>query len=345
MENQVSRILIIGFILFIFPLLGFNHLNAQSKIAKLKIIPLKAEFSNDNLGAFLLPSDWEGQGVKKVVVNESMYDLNAFSARSNRGSLRYEDLGNYIYTAMHASMGVDATVNPRFVPYQGIELYNAQYVLPMVHQGYQITAQKPLPDFFRKSTEYPGFFKHAYLNALVSSSDPNRVAFMITITEGLLSETMHNWKGTAFLLEGEFSDSEHLLDVAYLIGNSLETSPTFISTMNQCNLMIKRNMEINFEILQNTLREVNSSLSVINRSTTEYANTTRNSTMEQFSDMLLDVETYRDPTSGEEYSMPNSNQYYYSNSMGDFIATDNPLFDPNSNLSTIYNWTKLEKKY
>jgi hypothetical protein len=61
---------------------------------------------------------------------------------------------------------------------------------------------------------------------------------------------------------------------------------------------------------------------------------------QQFSQYLRDVETYRDPNSGERVELSNQYGHAWSNGAGEYILSDSPGFNPNAHVNG--SWTQMQ---
>jgi hypothetical protein len=61
---------------------------------------------------------------------------------------------------------------------------------------------------------------------------------------------------------------------------------------------------------------------------------------QQFSQYLRDVETYRDPNSGERVELSNQYGHAWSNGAGEYILSDSPNFNPNAHVNG--SWTQMQ---
>ena len=61
---------------------------------------------------------------------------------------------------------------------------------------------------------------------------------------------------------------------------------------------------------------------------------------QQFSQYIRDVETYRDPNSGDRVELSNQYGHAWSNGAGEYILSDSPNFNPNAHLNG--NWTEMQ---
>jgi hypothetical protein len=62
---------------------------------------------------------------------------------------------------------------------------------------------------------------------------------------------------------------------------------------------------------------------------------------QQFSQYLRDVETYRDPNSGERVELSNQYGHAWSNGAGEYILSDSPNFNPNAHVNG--SWTQMQQ--
>jgi hypothetical protein len=62
---------------------------------------------------------------------------------------------------------------------------------------------------------------------------------------------------------------------------------------------------------------------------------------QQFSQYIRDVETYRDPNSGERVELSNQYGHAWSNGAGEYVLSESPGFDPNAHLNG--NWTRMQQ--
>jgi hypothetical protein len=62
-------------------------------------------------------------------------------------------------------------------------------------------------------------------------------------------------------------------------------------------------------------------------------------------DSIWEVDEYRNPIDNSIVKAPMHNRYYYTNNLGDYIGTNNPMLNNEIGLTTLYNWTELQRTY
>jgi hypothetical protein len=62
---------------------------------------------------------------------------------------------------------------------------------------------------------------------------------------------------------------------------------------------------------------------------------------QQFSQYIRDVESYRDPNTGQQVELSNQYGHAWSNGAGEYILSDSPNFNPNAHVNG--SWTQMEQ--
>ena len=62
---------------------------------------------------------------------------------------------------------------------------------------------------------------------------------------------------------------------------------------------------------------------------------------QQFSQYLRDVETYRNPDTGERVELSNQYGHAWTNGSGEYILSDSPNFNPDQHLNG--SWTQMQQ--
>lgn len=323
-----------------------NGNETAQKGAKMTIVPIMAENNSIVAAACMLPENWQGGGA--IVYDNSMgiTPMIRMGAQHPDTKMRLtgETYSWHSYSPQHEMMRQQLGTLPSYVrPFEGIERYTETDLMPLVDASYQPTDMKPMNDFFAKHP--PGQTDVALLTAFVDRNDPNKIAFLFTVVTIIEQNGLQSWLPSATFIEGTMEQGNEMYEIAKLLCNTLQYNPIFASAITRINAQLHQGMQQNFQIQQNSIQGLNDAFNTTLHSIQRQSGEVMESTGEQFSDMMLGVETYRIPGTGEEVKMPSENEFYYTNGIGDFVGSNNPLFDPNIGYSSYYNWDKLQKKY
>lgn len=342
---------------------------------QLEITPVMVE-NNRWVGyAYMLPQGWKGEGSVKNYFHTSLTPLLTIQATNPKkeASLYASKLGYYYYSdAQYRSMMQMNQMMQAQMPSQGfnniavpspkfpenfrplppsIEQYTNQQLLPYFMNEYEVTNQRLAPELMlKKHKETQSII---LLTEMTHSSDPTQRATVYTIFS-VFQNSMPNsnggivdytsWEPIIWIGKSNVKDKTETDNALKLALNTIEINPIYENYIEQINQrMMDSNMR-NAQALSAISRSVSDHFRNTLHSVQANSNAVRNNLSQQRSDVMLDVTTYTD-SNGEEYRLPSSNEYYYSNSVNDFLGSNSPLFDPNSNLSSLYNWEKLQKKY
>lgn len=304
---------------------------------------------NDNLiaGAFIFPDQWTIQSESQLVHTYGWQTLNHIRGSRNDGQMkfRFDDLGTGAFNATNAQMmqymGVPSN-NPYERPYPGIQAYTNESILPLIHESYKITDQQFIENFI---SPMPGQSVETLLTAYVSESNPDRIAFLFSFGYVFQPQQQFQfWNTSAAFFEGSIQESDEMYNLAKLMVKTWQANPVliqFIDNLNQKKMIAGQN---NFNQIMKAARQNNDQFYANLHEVQNQSNSAFQSTSEQFSDMMLDVQTYVNPNTGKQYKMPSANTYYFEGNAGEFIGSNNPLFDPNNGLNSLYNWQQLSKK-
>lgn len=341
---------------------GYNSSVFNSK-KSLKVVSIPVE-NNRFIGyAYMLPQHWKGKGNVAFSPDFGLRPLVTLQAQNKKtqASLYAANLGYYRYSrslaqsfeqanAMMAQMGGNhrTPLPVSFRPMPSIEQYTNNEVLPKFTNGFTIVSQKPAPNFFLRKNILNQSKRFTLLTELVNQSNPSQIAVAFTFITRYGNSQARDlilWDPILYLVQGNANNKEEIINTMRLVLNTIDINPDYDRYLASLIRKTTQQNQRNFEILQKTNREVNEHFRQTMRSIQAKSNEVNSQLSQQRSDVMLDVTTYVDSDSGKEYRLPSSNEYYYSNSLDDFLGSDNPLFNPNSNLSSLYNWKKLQKKY
>lgn len=93
------------------------------------------------------------------------------------------------------------------------------------------------------------------------------------------------------------------------------------------------------EIIRTTFDQVSDTV----RRSYEAQQATNDRVFRGISEGVRGVNSYYDPYKGNSVEIPIDYSYVYANSLGEYIVTDNPNFNPN--IGSNINWTKLNRAY
>ncbi len=326
--------------------------NNLQKKNKLQTIPVMAENNTIVGGAFLLPEGWQGTANISYVTDAALSPFPYINMHNTTAELKGVCFGSFVDSPQHrrliqqmnemsAELGMESSLNKTYVkPIEPIEEFTQHYIFPHLKPEYKPTQLTKVSDFFVKNTQ-----NQVLLTTLKNTVNPEKSAYLITIYYITQYNNIVNWKPYALSIEGLSNNKKNLLDILRLVANSFQFNPIFSQYITTINQQIAQGNTAAFNAQQNSIKGMQDHFFNTLHSVQKIENETYTSTSEQFSDMQLDVTTYRIPGMQEEIKLPSSSTYYYTNNLGDYIGSNNPLFDPNSQLTSIYNWQQLQKKY
>ncbi len=179
-----------------------------------------------------------------------------------------------------------------------------------------------------------------------STTEPNKVGLLKIVQAISYGNPVTEWSLDFYVADGERDQVQEVSEVINLVISTLEPAPVFEYGLARLNIKLsKQRMAAGREIakraniIHNALNEVNDGMMKSYQSRSSSQERTHRKNI----DATREVETYTNPFDGTTVKAPSSNEHFYTNNLGDFIGSNNPLFNPNDSLTTLYNWTKLEK--
>lgn len=323
--------------------LGFN----ERPLAESKIIstPIFLEDSKVVAAAFLLPSEWESNGKVSTYINYTLQIDLQLRLQNNRKGLQiiYGNTPTYIDSNVNyplvESIGYKA---PNLADNPDLNAYFEENVIPQLDKNWQFISQENISNSIYRT--FGSVECEVYHFQSVQNPNARKDIFLKKTTQ-YFGDQGNTWNIEQIMVDGNHNHQKEGDEVAKLVLSTMTLNPVFVQ---YCTQTIQNMTEANRRLYENTMR--------LNREASDYffttlhsiqakSNSTLQSTSEQFSDMMLGVTTYQLPNRSNEIKLPSTLEFTYTNNLGDFVSTDNPLFDPNSGLESIHNWELLQKKY
>jgi hypothetical protein len=147
---------------------------------------------------------------------------------------------------------------------------------------------------------------------------------------------------------GGDAKAENIKEVSQLIDLIISTeqpAPSFQTALAQLNIQLSQQRIAALKSAAEIANITSRALSSVNEKMMAAYKSRSASTDRIHSKIInttLEVESYINPFDGKEVKMPSENKHYFTNNLGDYIGSSNPLFDPNVSIDSLYNWRKLE---
>jgi hypothetical protein len=342
-----------------------------------KIIRFKTFIYIDQKGTgieafrMLMPSDWQFEGgIKWILDNPSMPAIASFQVRNPKGMEEFEVFPNQPFFWTNNSMLL--SMFPAGSRYFGNEVRSAvdaltalkNIVLPRFRRNFinlKIISEQKLPELARAlgagKQSQPG---------IISSADSAKIRIEYSRSGATIEEEMYGVVETIsfpiqtmygiatntiwfvdylFSFKAEKGKLDSQAKLFQTIAFSFRLNPLWFSKYNQviellAKMQIQRIQSIGqlSRIISQTSNEISQMMmdSYTNRQKVN------DGIAENFSQYIRGVESYYNPIEGKSVELPSGYQNVWTNSLGEYILSDNPNFNPNvgSNL----NWQNMKKK-
>lgn len=323
-------------------LLAFHPQEAETA-HKIKTVPITLENSHDIGAAFLAPSDWQTKG---NIVTEIAYTVNpllTIEMQSNKGNSKilFKNTPRFI-DFKNRDQFFMTMPTPNEKPLVGVDSFYKEYFEDEMKNQYNFIGSE---DFSQKIVGRQIFNWSGKVYRFVSKTDPQKyMDIYLQLGVAPQGNTGNVWHVEQLWVERPENEKESTENAALLLLNTLELNPSYVRLcVNVIQQMTAANRALYLKSMQLN-KDLNDQFFNTLHSIQNQTNATINSTSDQFSDMMLGVTTYT-MNDGNDIKLPTQSEYTFTNDLGDFITTDNPLFDPNSQLNSLHNWNELQKKY
>lgn len=122
---------------------------------------------------------------------------------------------------------------------------------------------------------------------------------------------------------------------------SMRQNPAWLKAINQFHKNMARIRQQGAMRRQQIMSQMYEELRESQQESWEYRQESIDRVAREFSESIRDVETYHDPQTGYDVELPHEYEYAFSNGLGDYIITNDPLYNPNQDLLES-NWHPLQ---
>jgi hypothetical protein len=373
----MKKTFLFSFLLLLAAMAIYCQERAQAAKPFENIIRFKTFIYNDQQGTgieafrMLIPSDWQFEGgINWTLDNPSMPAVASFRVRNPKGREEFEAFPNQPFFWTNNSMIL--SMFPAGSRYFGNEVRSPvdaltalrNIVLPRFRMNFinlKITNEQRLPELARAlgagKQSQPG---------IISSADSAKIRIEYSRSNATLEEeiygvvesisfpiqTMYGMAtNTIWFVDYLFSfkaEKGRLNSQAKLfqtIAFSFRLNPLWFSKYNQvveqlARMQIQRIQSIGQ--LSRIISQTSNEISQMMMDSYNQRQKVNDGIAENFSQYIRGVEFYYNPIEGKSVELPSGYQNVWTNSLGEYILSDNPNFNPNvgSNL----NWQNIKKK-
>jgi hypothetical protein len=269
----------------------------------------------------------------------------------NQQGQRFGKAGCDVMQVMHASDFVAKMMAPKVRP--GAKVLNVEPI-PGVDeqvrkQAQQATAQMQQNGLKLRVTSESARAKVAYdlkgvpVEEWLSTVATVRASQVPVFVQGRMQQSMSYSEEARLLFgmrapAGQLEANEKLFQ---LIVSTMVVEPDWQGRIAQIRGNIAAIEQKGARDRQEIVRKSQEDTARIRNETIQHQQHAQEVSHQQFSQGLRDVETYRDPNSGERVELSNQYGHAWSNGAGEYILSDSPSFDPNAHLNG--NWTQMQQ--
>ncbi len=143
-------------------------------------------------------------------------------------------------------------------------------------------------------------------------------------------------------LRGELEGKRKIFQ---LIAHSFKLNPTWFSKYNQVvNFLVQNQIQqiSNIGEISRIIARTSDEISDMVMSSYKYRESVMDKIATQWSDAMRGIDRYQNPIDGREMELPSGYYNAWVNTLGEYILSDDPNFDPN--IGSNVRWEKMEKK-
>jgi hypothetical protein len=164
-----------------------------------------------------------------------------------------------------------------------------------------------------------------------------------TFASGRMGQTTSYTGEARFLLAarapaGQLDGQEKLFQAMI---SSIRVEPDWMGRVGQVRSNIAATQQKGVADRQKIQQETAQDISRIRNETYQNQQRAQDAQHQQFSQYLRDVETYRNPDTGERVELSNQYGHAWTNGIGEYILSDSPNFNPNQHLNG--SWTQMQQ--
>jgi hypothetical protein len=318
--------------------------------------------------SMLIPTEWQSSGnIKWVLDNPSMPASGSFKAWNPNGADEYNYYANQAYfwsnnpmlqqTFPTGTHYFGAEVRTPLSPTQALK----EIALPNFRNNVQnlvVISEQQLPELSNiiKTGTDPA-------TGVITSANGGKIHIEYTLNGVAMEEEMYciiqsqdipvqtlygttrniNWYMT--YLES-FRAAKGQLDpetkMFQTISHSAKTDANWLNKYNQVvNYLIQRQIQQIQTLgqLSNIISQTSNEISDTNYQAWEQTQQINDKIATDFSNYIRGVETYNNPIDGSKVDLPSGHEYAWANSLGDYILSDSPNYNPN--LESNLDWQQM----
>ncbi len=318
--------------------------------------------------SMLVPVDWESSGkISWVLDNPAMPAFGSFKAWNPNGAEEYNYFANQAFFWSNNPLLVQTF--PVGSHYFGAEVREPvgptvalkDIVLPEVRGGVQnlvVKSEQQLPELanvIATGTDP--------LTGVVTSASGGKIRVEYTLNGVAMEEELYcviqsqdipvqtltgvarnvNWYLTyleSFRAAKGQLDSE--TKMFQTISHSAQTDKNWLNKYTQVvNYLIQRQIQQiqSMGQLSNIISQTSDEISDANYQAWQQTQETNDRIAEDFSNYMLGVQTYTNPTDGSTVDLPSGYGYAWANKLGDYILSDSPSYNPN--IGSSLDWQQM----
>ncbi|MEW4488334.1 hypothetical protein AB1L42_09655 [Thalassoglobus sp. JC818] len=313
--------------------------------------------------SFLLPGNWQVSGGVQWAQTYQEYQpfyYESFSAVSDNQEASIELLPAYSwlwFADPYMRQMMQQTGAPLAAPLDATGVVQ-NVIIPNYRPGAVVTGVTPRNDLaqaFRKELVKYGLdqieamgsklyldFVEARISYIMNGVEFQEVVVVQLTRTDFASTGMQSYTASNMFLmrapKAKWSDYESIFATAL---SSMRQNPAWLKAINKFHQNIARIRQKGAQQRQQIMRQTYEDIARSNQESWEYRQDSIDRSAREFSEMIREVETYYDPSTGYEVELPYEYDYAFSNGLGDYVVTDDPFYDPNSDLFSS-NWQQLQ---
>jgi hypothetical protein len=223
-----------------------------------------------------------------------------------------------------------------FMQQQGYQLYHLSH--DPLTQNYVQLQMRQIPPQLRSKMRME-------IVTAVGENNTGNIGLIKFLLVVFHNQGFYHWQVAglgATAAKSEIDDASNLVNLTLM---TLQENMQHSLSIQQINSRYLKKQRQSFQQAQSQIAKTNREIGdIIHQG---YMNRTKSQARMQSKivDSIWEVDEYRNPIDNSIVKAPMHNRYYYTNNLGDYIGTNNPMLNNEIGLTTLYNWTELQRTY
>ncbi len=318
----------------------------------------------------LIPSDWKFDGkIYWLMDNPAMPAVSAFKVSNTKGSEELEVFPNHAY--FWSTNPLTLSIQPIGSRYFGAEVRQPVSPLEFIQNilipeyrnnvsNLRIIEKQRVPELAQelvKAQQAPGvtfaadagkikveyqrngiWFEEIFFAVIESMTYPIQSIYGITSNTNWFGDYLFSFKAEKGKLDASTKTFQTMV-------NSFQLNPQWFNKYNQLVEFLIQNQIQRIQAIGQISRiisQTSNEISDMMMQSYQNRQSTYDRISENFSQMIRGVDSYYNPIEQKHVELPSGYKTAWTNSLGEYILSDDPSFNPN--IGSSINWQKMELK-